>query len=224
MTKTIFLALCASVGLFADIDWKPYQKDVLLIQSTLPGWCTREKAEKMMNLVYETKPAVCVEIGIFGGSSLFPTACALKYLNYGIVYAIDPWEKAECLTGYSDNDPNYLWWSSINLEKVYRDFLRLLDSFELNPYCVVMRTSGRKALNTFADGSIDILHIDGNHTEEVALSDAKMYLPKMKTGGYIWFDDANWPTTRKAWEYLSLHCEKDETRSTGEYFLFKVVR
>lgn len=177
-----------------------------------------------MDLIYETKPTTCVEVGVFGGSSLFPTACTLKFLKKGKVYAIDPWENADCLEGYTPQNPNYDWWSKINLDTIYQDFIALLDKYNLNQHTVVMRMSGREALQTFRNKSIDILHIDGNHTEEVALQDAKMYLPKVKKGGYIWFDDANWPTTRKAWEYLSEYCEKDEQRSTTEYLLFKVVR
>jgi hypothetical protein len=223
MLARIMIMTCASIGLFADTNnWQNYQKEVLSVQATLPGWCVKEKATKMMDLIYEVKPEVCVEVGVFGGSSLFPTACALQYLGHGQVYAIDPWANLECLEGYSDQDPNYLWWNMINLEQIYQDFRTVLYRFRLDPYCVVMRTTGEKALESFADGSIDILHIDGNHTEEVALKDAQMYLPKMKAGGYIWFDDINWSSTKKAWEYLSLHCIKDEERSTDEYFLFKV--
>lgn len=97
----------------------------------------------------------------------------------------------------------------------------MLNSFDLNAYCIPMRTTGRIALKQFPNESIDILHIDGNHTEDVALADAKMYLPKVKSGGYIWFDDVNWPTTKNAWEYLSLHCDKIESRSTNLHHLYR---
>ena len=46
-----------------------------------------------------------------------------------------------------------------------------------------MRITGLQALDLFADESIDILHVDGNHTENVALNDAKQYLPKVKKEG-----------------------------------------
>ena len=45
---------------------------------------------------------------------------------------------------------------------------------------------------------IDILHIDGNHEEESSYRDVELYVPKVKKGGYIWFDDANWYQTQKA--------------------------
>jgi len=48
------------------------------------------------------------------------------------------------------------------------------------------------------DFEIDILHIDGNHEEISSCRDVELYVPKLKTGGYLWFDDANWKETKKA--------------------------
>jgi len=47
----------------------------------LYGWCSPEKAQHLVDLVLETKPQVCVDIGTFGGRSLFPVASALKFLQ-----------------------------------------------------------------------------------------------------------------------------------------------
>jgi cephalosporin hydroxylase len=65
----------------SDESWKQYKNQVLSYQDSIPGWCCREKAERMMDVVYETKPEICVEIGVFGGSSIYPTASALKFLR-----------------------------------------------------------------------------------------------------------------------------------------------
>jgi len=63
---------------------------------------------------------------------------------------------------------------------------------------------------------IDILHIDGNHFEDIALGDAEIWLPKVKKGGYIWFDDANWPETRRAVQFMKENCDLDMERSIGD--------
>ncbi|MGL4540610.1 MAG: class I SAM-dependent methyltransferase [Candidatus Rhabdochlamydia sp.] len=207
----------------ANQDWNHYQNTVLFYQNNIPGWCCEEKAKNMMDLIYEVKPKICVELGVFGGSSIYPTASALKFLTQGSVYAIDPWRNLDCLEGYAPDDPNYQWWNKINLNNIYDGFVKMLHNFGLESHCVVLRMTGEEALSQFADESIDILHIDGNHTENVALNDAKMYLPKVKKGGYIWFDDVNWPTTKNALEFMQSHCEKDEEHSTDEYFLFKKI-
>jgi predicted O-methyltransferase YrrM len=42
---------------------------------------------------------------------------------------------------------------------------------------------------------IDILHLDGNHSAEASTRDVENYLPRLRRGGYLWFDDVNWPST-----------------------------
>ena len=224
ITKILALLLTTSVysaSPESDATWVNYKKNVLQYQSQIEGWCNQGKATRMMDLIYEVQPKLCVEVGVFGGSSIYPTASALKFLGQGVVCAIDPWMHSNCLDGYDVNDPNYIWWSKVNLEGIYQGFLGVLSRFQLEPYCHVMRMTGVQALEEFSDESIDILHIDGNHTKDSALSDAEMYLPKVKKGGYIWFDDVNWASTTKACQYLKEHCVKDENRSTDEYFLFR---
>jgi predicted O-methyltransferase YrrM len=217
----LLMSLVTIPGFSGNTDWPSYQNKVLSHQTELAGWCTPEKARRMMDLIYEVNPEICVEIGVFGGSSIYPTASALKFLKRGKVYAIDPWMNSSCLDGYGTNDPNYEWWSRVDLNSIYDEFITMLRHFKLGSYCMVLRMTGSTALHHFADESIDILHIDGNHTEDIALGDAQMYLPKVKKGGYIWLDDVNWPTTLPAQEFLLANCTKDEARSTDEYFLFR---
>jgi len=98
----------------------------------------------------------------------------------------------------------------------------LLKKHRLEAFCQPMKMTSEQALSFFPDESIDVLHIDGNHTSEVALSDAEMWFPKVKSGGYIWFDDVNWGSTAKAVNYLDDLCVVDEARSVGqECLLFR---
>jgi predicted O-methyltransferase YrrM len=213
--------LLITMSLFASPDWDSFTLRTLNKQASLPGWCPKEKAREMMKLIYEIKPEICVEVGVFGGSSLFPCASALKYIQKGHLYGIDPWKNEACLEGYENNDPNYKWWNSIDLEKIYRDLKVELKNHQLKPFCTLVRSTADKAISMFSDESIDILHIDGNHTEENAFNDARLFLPKVKKGGYIWFDDINWSSTGKAVTFLKEHCELDLSRTTHTYALFK---
>lgn len=205
----------------ANLNWDDYVSEVLSHQANVPGWCTYDKAQKMMELIQEAHPTVCVEIGVFGGSSIYPTASALRYLGKGTVYAIDPWSNEECLKGYSEDDPNYIWWSQVDLEKIFTDFNNMLEHFGLTKFCDVLRMNSIDALSHFQDESIDVLHIDGNHTEQIALRDIQMYLPKLKKGGYLWFDDVNWTSTNKAVQYASEHCDFEYAVSNNSCILFK---
>ena len=224
MKKWFFLFLASSTFLSSAIgNWDVFKQYVLRHQKVIPGWCVPEKAEKLMDLIYETHPQVCVEIGVYGGSSVYPMASALAFLKKGIIHAIDPWQEEECLVGYTPDNPNYDWWKNhSHLEAIYQQFLMTLTKHKLKPYCHVMRMTSEQALSDFKDESIDILHIDGNHTENVAYSDAEMWLPKVKKGGYIWFDDVNWSTTKKAVQFMMENCTLDLERSVGnECYLFQ---
>ena len=58
------------------------------------------------------------------------------------------------------------------------------------------------------------MHIDGNHCETLAYKDSVNYFPKVKLGGYIFFDDINWReepnviSTKKGLDYLNKYCEQ----------------
>ncbi len=145
----------------------------------------------------------------------------MKFLEHGKVVAVDPWNTCNCLEGHNSDTDKYRFWSSVGQDEVYDRFLQMLENFQLNPYCEVKRKSSMDAVEDFLNESIDILHIDGNHTETIALGDAKMYLPKVKRGGHIWFDDANYQEVFKALEFLTLYCDKVEGYSTNECILFK---
>lgn len=145
----------------------------------------------------------------------------MKFVGNGKIYAIDLWKDALCLEGYTPDNQNYQWWNSIDLDKIYLDFLRMLNACQIADTCVVMRMIALEAPDSFADESIDILHIDGNPTEDSAFQDAQNYLPKVKQGGYIWFYDVNWSTTKKAWEFLNSQCTQIDSLSTKEYVIFQ---
>jgi predicted O-methyltransferase YrrM len=180
------------------ISWHQYKKETLSSLSFIEGSCSPEKAEKMMDLIYEIHPEVCVEIGVMEGACTFPTAAALKYQGQGKVFAIDPW---------------------ISGDNIFLHFKLMLHGFQVFDLCRIMRMTSAKASLFFDDASIDILHIDGNLSE--ALHDVKMYLPKVKTGGFIWLNNAHLESIQPALQYLAEHCALDPIRSTTKCFLYE---
>jgi len=227
MKKNLHLSLLILFCLFSftlHAYWEEYLEETLSHLHEIPGWCTREKAERMMDLIHQTHPELCVEIGVFGGSSIYPTAKALQYQGYGYVCAIDPWEKQECTKGYEVGDLNYQWWNALDLHQIYLDFKQMLVKFQIFNTCRVMKLTSAEALDHFMDESIDIIHIDGNHTEESALFDVQNWLPKVKKGGYIWFDDVDWPSTRKAVKFLMKHCKLDPDYSWDDPYLLLIKK
>lgn len=186
------------------------------IKTLLPkihGWCSIEKATKFVEIILEHKPTLCVEIGVFGGSSLIPQALALQHNNHGVVYGIDPWTKSDALEEMISEE-NKEWWGKLDLEEIYNHCFNHILTLDLNNHCKLLRDKSENVVNNFQDNDIDLLHIDGNHSEALSYKDAVLYLPKVKSGGHIFFDDIWWTegdsnvTTRKAILYLLESCDR----------------
>lgn len=219
MKKILFF-----LSLFSLVCGETIEEVKEAVYDALPeilGWCSKEKASHFIDLVLEVKPELCVEIGVFGGASLLPVGAALDFLGHGTVVAIDPWDKIECIR-YLDPDAdkkNLLWWAHLNLDHIYFGFLNLLRQFELEKICVVLRATSKKGSSMI--GPIDILHIDGNHYEKVVIEDVKLYLPKVRPGGYIWLNDAGWSSLQPAVSLLLESCDVVKAIDNGNCVLFR---
>ena len=188
-----------------------FMEQVRVVLPTIPGWCSQPKAERLVRTILEHRLQTCVEIGVFGGSSLIPQAIALRELGSGTIVGIDPWESGAALENMMD-PANAEWWSKVDLEEIYRGCLRLISTAGLERYCQLIRAKAEDVHDRFGSASVDLLHIDGNHSELTSTADAVRYLPKVRPGGFIFFDDVSWRendamTTHKAIEFLKLHCD-----------------
>lgn len=173
------------------------------MMSDLEGWCPRSKASILMDLIFMVKPAVVVEIGVFGGKSLIPMAYALKERREGKIYGIDPYSSVESAKGMDGINLEY--WSTVNHEAILKGFERKIQRYELEDQVVLIRNSSEEAP---VINDIEILHIDGNHSEVNSLGDVTKWVPLVKKGGLIVFNDINWVTTADAVLWLDKHCIK----------------
>lgn len=164
-----------------DIDFLSLKGRV--IETLKDSWCSKEKINLLMDLVYLTQPKVCVEIGAFTGSSVLPVAATLKLLQFGGIYAIDAWSNQEVVKNLADNDPNKPWWSRVNMSDARRFFDYTVYSWRLNAFCIAIQESSEKAVEQLPE--IDFLHLDGDYSEIGSCRDVELYLPKVKSGGYI---------------------------------------
>lgn len=187
---------------------------------TLQGWCTVEKASHLADLVVDRGAGVCVEVGVFGGRSLLAMAFAQRELGRGATWGIDPWSAVASLEG--ENSPeNDEWWSQLDYEDVYRRFVEAVLQHGLLPVCNWMRTKSVTASRLFDDRTVDVLHIDGNHSEFTSVTDVVTWLPKMSPGGIVVMDDADWATTAAAQRLLRQHSSSVDDR--GSYAVFTLA-
>lgn len=172
---------------------------------SMHGWCTVEKGQAMAKLIVENKPETIVEIGVFGGRSLMPMAFACQFVNYGKVYGIDPWSVDAALKDVQEK-ANLDWWAKVDYEEIYKYCLRAIIEHDATSVATLFRTTSEKA--SFLLDKVDMLHIDGNHSEALSTQDVFLWLPKIPSGGYIWLDDIGGFATKNAERLLEERCER----------------
>lgn len=184
-------------------------ENIILTVRQFGEWCSAEKTTDLANLISEIgEGAKVAELGVFRGQSAFSIALAMKALKHehSELFAIDPWSHEACLEGVSD-ELNNEWWKSINMNAVYKEFTGAIIVLEVDGFVETMRMKSEEAIGQIK-GLLDMVHIDGNHSEEKSVLDVELWLPKVKQGGYIVMDDVNWPHTEKAVAMLNKACDK----------------
>jgi hypothetical protein len=161
----------------------------------LPGWCTVDKAKRMAALARGA--SLCIELGVFGGRSLVAIALTLRAQESGRVDGIDPYTASAALEG--TNDPaNDEWWAQLDYKAIENVAEEALYRLGLVQYARLVRMLSRAVVAFYGDETVDLLHQDSNHSEEITCQEVALWAPKIRRGGYWAFDDTNWPTTQKA--------------------------
>jgi Methyltransferase domain len=195
-------------------------RKIELIREPLPGWCGAEKARVLAELIVERRPKLVAESGIFGGRSLCAMAIALKELKCGIAYGVDPWALEDALEGEREQ-ANIAWWSNnVKLEEIYRTFVQAVLANGLTNECRWIRSSGHRAAQFFENGSIDVFHLDSNHSEVVSCREVVDWAPKMAARSIWVMDDTDWPSQAKAIEGI-MACGYHIKDNRGSYIIFE---
>lgn len=156
------------------------------VQPTLPGWCCKEKAEALASIVIALRPSVSLEIGIWGGSSFIPIALAHKYVGLGVAMGIDPWNARDSVK--NEVPENFEWWANQDHNAIREGFMRKLAELELGEWTRIFVSTS----DAFSPPqNIDLLHIDGSHTEQ-AVRDVVRYATRVRVGGICVMDDLDW--------------------------------
>jgi hypothetical protein len=128
-------------------------------------------------LISTVKPKTFVELGTWKGVSYCAFCQAIKSLNLDTkAYAVDSW-LGDPHAGRLDDE----------------DFLRLKQYHDplYSSFSTLIRSTFDEAVDHFADGEIDLLHIDGFHSYEAIKHDFETWFPKMSQKGIILLHDTN---------------------------------
>ena len=128
------------------------------------------------NLIKNLEPELVVELGTWKGTSFYSFCQAAKdqKLKTKLV-AIDTWQGDSQSGTYGDH--------------VFDEFKKLLSTYYGPVQASFMRQTFNEAVSSFADNSIDILHIDGFHTYKAVSNDFNTWKGKVKENGIILFHD-----------------------------------
>jgi len=152
----------------------------------LAGWCDLDKAHALAATVLALRPKVCVEIGVFGGKSLIPTAMALQAVGGGKIIGIDPWSQVAATEGYEG--ANAEWWGSRDMDGIHREFIANVARLDLTPFVEVWRA---RSDDVPPPTNIDMAHLDGQHTDQ-AVREVHRYADRIRVGGICFMDDTDW--------------------------------
>lgn len=129
------------------------------------------------DLVATLKPALLVELGVDRGESYFAFCQSAAENNTGThCFGIDTWHGDQHAGGYDETTFAQV---SAHNQKNYDTFSTLL------------RSGFDEALGRFESNSIDVLHLDGLHTEAAVRHDVDSWLPKLRPGGVLLLHDVD---------------------------------
>lgn len=152
----------------------------------MDGWCSVEKANDLALAVIKLRAAVTVEVGVYGGRSVAPMALACAEQDFGVVWAIDPWDQKASAEGYDPVNAN--WWGNLDHEMIYQRFLAHLKANGLERFVKIIR---KRSDDVEPPKVLDIFHLDGQHTDQ-AVKDIERFAPNIRAGGFCFVDDIQW--------------------------------
>lgn len=129
------------------------------------------------DLVAALRPRLLVELGVDRGESYFAFCQSAQENKTGTrCFGIDTWRGDQHAGDYDET--TFAQVSAHNREN-YEDFSTLV------------RSSFDEALGMFESENIDLLHLDGLHTEAAVRHDLEVWLPKIRPGGLLLLHDVD---------------------------------
>lgn len=171
----------------------------------------RRDLYKLLPVISE---AVCCEVGVAEGYN------SSEMLSWGIkyLYMVDMWEHTPTAKGDAASPQG---WHNANYEAAKKRAENFPNRFE------ILRGPSMRMAGMIQNESLDLIHIDGDHSFEGVRADLHAYFPKMKRGGVISGHDykaRQYGVKRAVDEFAAFHnvrvfvMDEDKEEDAGFYF------
>jgi hypothetical protein len=168
------------------------------------GGCSEAKAGRIAELIIGSAATSAVDIGVYRGRSFLPMGAAFQWLGSGTAYGIDPYSAAAAhqTDNHEVGDVLVSWAGEQDWDAIRAQVQAQIENKALSPFARLVRETSRDAASRFAPGSLDLIHIDGNHDRAAVELDYELYRPRVRPGGFIVLDDISWASVRSVYDDL----------------------
>ena len=164
-------------------EFQAWKRAVETYDNQIPGWMSKTE----LNWLYRTAKEMdgIVEVGSWKGRSTHALLSGAMEGTKGLVVAVDTWQGTKGEAG----NPHI----EAESKDVYAEFMRNMAEF---PNLKPMKMTSVEAAGMFADKSVDMVFIDGDHSYEAVKADIEAWLPKARK--MICGHDWQWHSVQEA--------------------------
>ena len=156
----------------------------------IPGWF--HHGQKILSLVEQHRPHVCVELGTWQGASAIPVARSIQRWG-GTLTCVDTW------SGQLNEDGGSL---AGKMPVMLLSCARAMVEAGVGANVRLIPATTRDAAKVWSE-PIDYLYVDADHSYEGVLADLLAWAPHVRCGGLILgddYDNAIYPGVKEAWD------------------------
>lgn len=140
----------------------------------------RKRWDAILSRLPANMPLLGVEIGILNGNTSHRILRQRPLLK---LYMVDPWIAPEEGSSYFKTGDDNARKPAQEHDKAYRLTLKRIEF--AGDRAMIMRMFSHEAEPKIENGSLDFVFIDGDHSYVGVSKDIKLWLPKIKKGGWI---------------------------------------
>ena len=146
--------------------------------STSVADAARRKAARIRGADHHLETSTAVDIGVYRGRSFLPMGAPFQWLGSGTAYGLDPYSATPAADRRSRSRGILLEsageqdWGATWIQVQAQHDRKLLD-----PFARLVCETSKDAAAQFPIGSLDLVHIDGNHDRATVELDYELYGP-----------------------------------------------